>query len=65
MAKKLTPEQQLAFTEACRHEEERLLDATDAELIRNLAEKRDEVLLMSPELRAYFDKEFPEFYRLP
>ena len=52
MAKKLTPEQEQEFTEITANF---LSLPPDEAFLRNLSEKRDNDLLLSPELEAFFE----------
>jgi hypothetical protein len=55
MAKKLTPEQEHEFSQITTNSPEPLSD--DA-FLRNLSDKQDSDLHLSPELEAFFGKEF-------
>ena len=55
MAKKLTPEQEEEFTLVTTNSHDPLLEDP---FCRNLSDKRDRDLLLSPELEAFFGKEF-------
>ena len=59
MAKKLTPEQEQEFAQITADSPEHLSE--DA-FRRNLSDKRDNDLVLSPELEAYFGKEFSEHF---
>ena len=59
MAKKLTPEQQQEFAEVTA---EIPNHASEDAFCHNLSEKRDSGLLLSPELEAFFGKEFSQFF---
>ena len=60
MAKKLTPEQEQEFTEITANF---LSLPPDEAFLRNLSEKRDNDLLLSPELEAFFGQEIAHFFR--
>jgi hypothetical protein len=59
MAKKLTLEQEQEFAQIATDSSERLSE--DA-FRRNLSDKRDNNLLLSPELAAFFGKEFSHLF---
>jgi hypothetical protein len=60
MAKKLTPDQEQEFAEIAANF---LSLPPDEALRRNLSEKRDNDLLLSPELQAFFGQETSDFFR--
>ena len=60
MAKKLTPEQEQEFAEITVNF---LSPSTDEDFRRNLSEKCDNDLLLSPELQAFFGQETSHFFR--
>ena len=60
MARKLQPEEEEAFVQALRAAEPLMRPAGDDPFLRSLSDKRDTALLLTPELGAWFDKEFPD-----
>ncbi len=54
MARRLNPEETAAFAEKLTHAEER---PTDKFTLQDLGDRREAILSMSPELRAFFSKD--------
>lgn len=59
MAKKLTPEQEEEFAQISTDSSN--YPSEDA-FVRNLSNQRDNDLLLSPELKAFFGKEFSDLF---
>lgn len=65
MAKKLSPDQSLMFIQSGPAKEASGREDVNEQFLRRLIEKRDIVLLMSPELRAHLAGELPARHRRP